>query len=578
MSSSAPIHAAQSTALSSATHQPSASGSEDFANARIDVTTLGDLLLKAYDRFPNKPALVFPDSSQTYAELVTNALRIARGLQALGVKPRDHVGILLPTSPHLVEAFFAIAFCGATSVMVNARYRASELAYVIENADLATVLTTDAVAEQVNFVERLTAALPGLTHSKNALQLQLDETPRLRNIVLLGTSKPTGFVTESEFFAAAETRTDNDVHRSRIGTYVRDVGMILYTSGTTANPKGCLLTHEALVRNAIVLGRYRWRYTAAEKVWSPLPLFHIAAMLGMLAAFDAGGTFLGMAHFDPGVSLQMIQEHKATMMFCPFVTFLQAMLFHPDFESTDLSSLRLGNTCFAAQPKSVGEAYRKAIPGTLQVGTFGMTEASGIVATGGWEMDRELGFSKLGWPLLGQEVRIVDPDTGKNVPTGERGEVLIRGFNLFDGYYRDAAKTAEALDRDGWYHSGDIGSLDDSGHMMFHGRFKDMLKVGGENVAAAEIEALLARHPAVKLAQIVGIPDPKYAEVPAAYVELKPNATATEAELIEFCRGEVSGFKVPRHVRFVTEWPMSTSKIQKFQLRNALVKELGLDQ
>src|SRR5690606_3640039 len=253
------------------------------------------------------------------------------------------------------------------------------------------------------------------------------------------------------------------------------------------------------------------------------------------------------------------------------------MLFHPDFESTDLSSLRLGNTCFAAQPKSVGEAYRKAIPNTLQVGTFGMTEACGVVATGGPGMEPELGFSKLGWPLLGQEVRIVDPETHKDVPVGERGEVLTRGFNLFSGYYRDEVKTAEALDADGWYHTGDIGSLDDAGHMMFHGRFKDMLKVGGENVAAAEIETLLARHPAVKLAQVVGIPDAKYAEVPAAYVELKPNADASETELIEFCRSEVSGFKVPRHIRFIAEWPMSASKIQKFQLRNALVKELGLE-
>jgi len=565
-----------SAAASAASDKPFAQG-ESLAHARIDATTLGDLLLKAYDRFPDKEALVFPNSSQTYAELVANAMRMARGLQAMGVKPRDHVGILMPTSPNLVEAFFAIAFCGATSVMVNARYRANELAYVIQNADLATVLTTDAIADQVDFVERLSTALPGLAHSKNTLQLQLSETPVLRNIVLFGKSKPAGFVTETDFFAAADKRSDDDVHRSRMGTYVRDVGMILYTSGTTANPKGCLLTHEAMVRNAMVLGRYRWQFTADEKVWSPLPLFHIAAMLGMLSAFDAGGTFLGMAHFDPGVSLQMIEEHKATMMFCPFVTFLQAMLFHPDFESTDLSSLRLGNTCFAAQPKSVGEAYRKAIPNTLQVGTFGMTEACGIVATGGPGMEPELGFSKLGWPLLGQEVRIVDPETHKDVPVGERGEVLTRGFNLFSGYYRDEVKTAEALDADGWYHTGDIGSLDDAGHMMFHGRFKDMLKVGGENVAAAEIETLLARHPAVKLAQVVGIPDAKYAEVPAAYVELKPNADASETELIEFCRGEVSGFKVPRHIRFIAEWPMSASKIQKFQLRNALVKELGLE-
>lgn len=569
---------AQMAAANAAIDKPFAAYlGEDLARARIDVTTLGDLLLKAYDRYPDKPALVFPDSTHTYAQLVGEVLHMARGLQAVGVKPRDHVGILMPTSPQLVVAFFAVAFCGATSVLVNARYRANELAYVTENADLVTLVTTDAVAEQVNFVERLNAAFPALAASKDPSRLQLEAAPRLRNIVLFGSTTAAGFVTQAQFEAAAATRSELDVHRTRMGTYVRDIGLILYTSGTTANPKGCLLTHESIVRNSIVLGRHRWMFNSTDKIWSPLPLFHIAAMLGMLAAFDVGGTFLGMQHFDPGISLEMIREHRPTMLFSPFVTFLQALLFHPDFESTDLSCVKLMNSCFAAQPKSVGEAFRKAMPTTLQVGTFGMTEACGIVSTGSWDMDPELGFERLGPPLIGQEVRIVDSETGKDLPLGQRGEVLVRGFNLMEGYYRDPEKTAETLDAEGWYHSGDIGSLDETGHLMFHGRFKDMLKVGGENVAAAEIEALLARHPAVKLAQIVGIPDPKYHEVPAAFVELKPGAQATEAELIAFCRAEVSGFKVPRAVRFVTEWPMSTSKIQKFQLRNSLLKELGLD-
>jgi acyl-CoA synthetase (AMP-forming)/AMP-acid ligase II len=162
------------------------------------------------------------------------------------------------------------------------------------------------------------------------------------------------------------------------------------------------------------------------------------------------------------------------------------------------------------------------------------------------------------------------------VHTGIRGEVLVHGYSLFEGYYRDSEKTAQALDAHGWFHTGDIGSLDENGTVMFHGRFKDMLKVGGENVAAAEIEALLGRHPCVKLAQVVGIPDAKYVEVPAAFVELKPGQQTSEAELIDFCRKEIASFKVPRLVRFVTEWPMSTSKVQKFRLRTALIEDLGL--
>jgi acyl-CoA synthetase (AMP-forming)/AMP-acid ligase II len=213
----------------------------------------------------------------------------------------------------------------------------------------------------------------------------------------------------------------------------------------------------------------------------------------------------------------------------------------------------------------------------LQLGTYGMTEASGIVSTGHYGMDPELGYSRLGTALLGVEVRIADPHTNADVPTGERGEICLRGYSILSGYYRDAAKNAECFDAEGWFHTGDIGSLDENAHLMFHTRLKDMLKVGGENVAAAEIEAQLTKHPAVKLAQVVGIPDPKYTEVPAAFVELHPGLHVGEAELIELCRAETASYKVPRLVRFVTEWPMSASKIQKFQLRNRLIEELGLE-
>lgn len=549
---------------------------EDLALSRIEVTTIGDLLLKAYDRYPERPALIFPDSQWSYAELVERAMRTARGLKALGIKPHDHVGILMPTSPELVQVFFAVAFCGAVSVMINARYKSSELAYVIENADLVTLITTDTVAEHVDFVERLNSALPSLAGSTDIYNLIPSNAPRLRSLVMLGDAQPAGFISRSAFEQAADEISELEVHRSRVAVRLRDYGLILYTSGTTSNPKGCLITHEAMSRNSSILGRHRFQLTHEDKIWSPLPLFHIAAMLPLLAIFEVGGCYLGMGHFEPGLALRMLEEHRVTMAFTPFVTFLQALIYHPDFERTDLSSVKLMNSCFAAQPKSVGDAFRKAMPQTLQAGTFGMTEASGIVATAQWGMDPELGFSRLGLPMIGQEVRIIDSQTGQDLPLGERGEVLIRGYNLFDGYYRDPQKTAEALDADGWFHSGDIGSLDENGHVMFHGRTKDMLKVGGENVAAAEIETVLARHPAVKLAQVVGIPDDKYSEVPCAFIELAPGQQASEAELIAFCRGESASFKVPRLVRFVDEWPMSASKIQKFQLRTALLRELGI--
>jgi acyl-CoA synthetase (AMP-forming)/AMP-acid ligase II len=549
--------------------------SEDLSRLRINVTTMGDLLLTAADRNPDKLALVFPETRYTYAELAARALRRARSLQALGVKPRDHVGILMHTCPEFVELYFAIALCGAVIVPINARYKASEIGYVVENADLVTVITTAAVAEQVNFVERLEAALPGLSAQADPRRLSIGTAPRLRNVVRFGAGERAGFISDAAFDAGADAVPEIAVHETRLGVRVRDVALMLYTSGTTANPKGCLITHEAQVRNSITLGRHRYRLTAEDSLWSPLPMFHIAAVLPMLAIFDVGGTYLTMGYFDPGVALQMLEEHKVTATYPSFVTIMQGLIYHPDFAARDLTSIRLMNSNFAVQPPGVSEPIMKAMPGAVQVGSFGMTEASGTVSTGSPSEPESQRITRLGRPLPGLEVRVVDTD-GRDIATGGRGEVLVRGYSLFEGYYRDAEKTAQALDAEGWFHTGDIGSLDAAGTIMFHGRIKDMLKVGGENVAAAEIEAQLQKHPAVKLAQVVGIPDSKYEEVPAAFIELQPGQTVTPEELIELCRRDIASFKVPRQVRFVTEWPMSSSKIQKFRLRTALLEELGL--
>jgi fatty-acyl-CoA synthase len=549
---------------------------ESLHASRIRVTTLGDLLLIAADQYPEADALVFPDARLSYRELAGRAMARAKSLRALGVRPHDHVGILLPTSFEFTEILFAIALCGAVAVPINARYKSSELAYVIENGDLRTVVTTDLVAEKVDFVERLIGGLPGLSQSKDALSLSLDTAPRLKNIVLLGGSRRVGFVAEETFDKLANGVLDDEVHMARLRTRVRDICLMLYTSGTTANPKGCLITHEAMVRNSIALGRHRYGLGSADRFWSPLPMFHIAAILPMVAIFDVGGAYLTMSYFDAGIALKMLEKERATATYPSFVTIMSDLIYHPSYANTDLSRVKLMNSNLAVQPPAIRDAIMKAMPQAIQVGSFGMTETAGTVCTGSPQESLQARITRLGKPLPGLEVRIVGIETGKDLTIGERGEVLVRGYSLFEGYYKDAEKTAAQLDRDGWYHTGDIGSLDAEGTILFHGRTKDMLKVGGENVAAAEVEALLQSHPAVKLAQVVGLPDPRLAEVPAAFVELKPGTQASETELVDYCRKHIAGFKVPRHVRFVSEWPMSTSKIQKFRLRKQLVEELGL--
>ena len=433
---------------------------EGSSRIRISVSPLGDMLLKSWDTSPGKEALVFPSSRCTYDDVVRSVLHRARGLIGLGVKPGDHVGILLPSGIDFVETLFAVSMVGGVAVLMNARYRAPEISFVVENADLVAVVTSGESDEFVDFTTRLTEAFPAIAECNDPLALSLADAPKLRRLILNGGKQAPGFIDQHGFDAAAASIEEAEVHERRLGVRLRDTCMILYTSGTSAHPKGCLLSNEAICREVSNLARNRWAFTQEERVWSPMPLFHIAAMLAMLGAVEVGGTFIGQPHFDAGESLRQIEAEGATMLFLPFVTFHQAMIAHPDWDKTDMSTVRLMNSCFCQMPKSIGDAYRAKMPQALQVGTFGMSEASGIVSTGGYDMDPELGFRTLGYPLKGVSVRIVDVDTGEDAAVGERGEVWMRGYNMLDGYHRDPVKTAEAIDENGWYRSGDIGSID----------------------------------------------------------------------------------------------------------------------
>lgn len=548
--------------------------SSDLATVRLQATTLGDLLLMAADKQPNRMAVILPDQRSSFAEIREAAFRRALSLQALGVGPGDHVGVLLPTGMDFIETMFATALLGAVTVPVNARYMPPELAYVIENADLKVLLTTDKIAEAVNFVERLTLALPELTNA-DAGSLELQGAPLLRNIVLYGSSEAPGMLTEDQFSALAESGDMDRLHLSRLQIRLGNTALILYTSGTTANPKGCMISHEAIVRNSAALAD-RYELTGDDSFWSPLPMFHIAAILPLTAIFAKGGTYVTTGYFQAGEALRMMEEENVTATYPCFWTIMSDLVDHPDFEKTDMSRIKLMNANFAVQPPEIGEKMKKALPNAIFVGTFGMTETAGTVTTSRFDASEEQRFTRLGTPLSGIEVKAVDPETGNEAAPGERGEAWIRGYSTFSEYYKSPEKTAEALDDEGWFHSGDLISIDPDGQLMFHGRLRDMLKVGGENVAAVEIETWLQNHEAVKLAQVVGVPHSRLIEVPAAFIELEPGKTADEEELIAFCKGKIAGFKIPRHVRFVEEWPISSTKIQKFRLQEQLIGELGL--
>ena len=528
--------------------------------------TLGDLLLRSRAANPSAEALVFPTERLTYDALAQRAWRAAQSLAALGVKPGDRVGIMMLNSPDLVVSFFAISMVGAIVVPINVRYRSIEIDYLVRDAGLSIVLTNDVGSSYIDLRALLAETFPGIGTDAPAS----DTT--LRAAVDLSDNPHPAFIGRGEFYAMGERVPLDRITTWCDGVAARDIAALIYTSGTTAKPKGVMLSHEALVRGWMMVGR-RWGIGPADAFWDPCPLFHIAAIGPMIFTLGHGACFVTDTHFDAGRGLAMIAAERATMLYPTYPPITQAMIDHPDFASTDLSSVKVWLN--VAPPETL-KRYDAAIPHARQITTYGQTEG-GPVTLGDPAEDRDVRLNTCGMPMPGAQLRIRDPETGAIVAPGVLGEILFRGFSAFSGYFNDPEKTALTLDAEGWVHTGDLGEMDAEGHVTFRGRLKEMLKVGGENIAPAEVEQYLESHPAVRLAQVFGIPDPRLNEVVAACVEIRPGPAVTEGELIEFCRGKIASFKVPRVVRFVTEWPTSATKIQRSKLREQVIAELGLE-
>ncbi|GAA4535109.1 class I adenylate-forming enzyme family protein [Pseudonocardia xishanensis] len=549
---------------------PSAGPARGTSPGWPEVTTIGGLLVRAAAAAPDRAAIVFPDRRVTYAELLDRARTMARGLVGLGLGRGDHVGLLATNGVEFVEALFGISLIGGVIVPLNARHRADELGYIVSHGDLAAVLTTAAPGQYTDFAELLRGGLPGLADAPDAAGLALDSAPALRAAVLLSGEQAPGFLPRSRFdeIAAATPPAAVDALAARVR--VRDTGVILFTSGTTANPKGCMLSHEAMTRGPVERARYRLGTGDADVSWSAGPLFHVATLGPFLGSVGTAGTFLSDSHFDPGRALDLLTREGVTVAFPWFPAVMQPVLDHPDFDPAALPALR---SLFLIGPSVLLERVQAAFPGCELVAACGMTETAGIYAISGPDDSQELRATAQGAACPGIEIRIIDMFTGEDLAdSGVPGEILVRGYNVMEGYYKDPEKTAETLDGQGWLHTGDLYSWTPEGHVAFHGRLKDMLKVGGENVAAVEIESFLARHPAVEWAEVIGVPDPRLDEVPVAFVELKAGQAATAEDLIAFCRGRIARFKIPREIHFLGpgEWPMSATKINKRGLRALL--------
>jgi acyl-CoA synthetase (AMP-forming)/AMP-acid ligase II len=529
---------------------------------RIYLTTIGDLLLTANDQWPQRDVLIVDDTRHTYASLTDAAYARARSLHALGVGAGDHVGVLMANCAEYLELLLGCALLGAVAVPMNARYKATELAYVVVDADLKVIVTHDLISEYANFAELLVNAFPTLSGTGTGGT----DAPLLKHAVLFGSTQRPGFMSEADFVAAGSQLDDAMVDAFRVRVRVEQPAIMMYTSGTTAQPKGCPLSHALLVRNSVNMNRESYYLTEDDVFWAPLPMFHMSSILPFLCCISAGAELASMTRVEAGAALAMMASERVTIAFPAFPTVTNELINHPDFATTDLSRLRRINN---VAPEEMLRRFQDAFPQAVQTGAYGLTEAGGVIAYNHPDESLEERIHTCGVPFPGIEVRITDPETNAEVATGERGELWIRGYCVFSGYYKSPEKNAECFDGD-WFRTGDLCSLTERGAVCFHGRIKDMLKVGGENVAALEIESYLAKHPAVALAQVVGRPDDRLQEVPVAFIELKPGAVADEEALIAHCKGELASFKVPRAVYFVDEWPMSSTKVQKFKLLELL--------
>jgi acyl-CoA synthetase (AMP-forming)/AMP-acid ligase II len=511
--------------------------------------TFADALVRAASTTPDATALVLSPHRLTYREMLERVVAATARLAAHGVVRGDRVGVMMPNCVPFVDQIFAITVLGAMCVPINTRAETVELRHAVNHAGLRLVVAAEAVDGEPDLAARLRR--PEVAEL-GAATLVLDE----------------GF----------EPPTTDDVEtfdRARRQGRVRDGAVLLYTSGTTSAPKGCVLSHEAIVRCGIA--RLVERQTTPDRaLWTPCPLFHVGALVPLLGCVATGTTYVTTRRFDASETLRLLEQEGVTMALPLFPAFTDALMDAPDFASTDLSAVRQILT--TGPPRGVRRAMAAFAPAKLVSG-YGSTEMCGVSASSRLDDTDQQRLEFEGHPLDGIEMRVVDPVSGDVLAPGMSGEIVARGYSLFDAYYRDPEATARAIDAGGWFHTGDIGTMDGAGRIAFLGRYKDMLKVGGENVAALEVESFLGAYPGVRRVEVVGAPDERLGEVVAAFVELEPGAAVDGRDLLAHCEGRIARFKQPRHIVMMSaeEWPMSATKVNKVALRQMIRERVGHD-
>jgi fatty-acyl-CoA synthase len=529
--------------------------------------SLADALARAARQWPEREALVIAGRRLTYAALWQSVRRVAAGLHALGIRRGDHVAVCMGNSIEWVLFFYGAATIGAVTVPVNTRFKADELEYCLRQADVRLLFVVERFLK-IDFIGMLRQICPAVES-----RLPDAKLPKLSHVVVLGGDVPRAATRFSDLLARGAATAETP---SRTVS-PDDVLLIQYTSGTTSYPKGVMLTHDNMLRNAAYVAR-RFDCRAGDRYYSARPFYHVAGTtLSLLAALASGATLLSSPHFDATEALRVMSSEQCTITSGNDTMFLM-LCNHPDF---DQYSLRLRSGWASAGPEVSQQIIeRMGVQGLCQA--YGLSEASPNVCMSHHTdaVDKRIN----GWAhvLDDVEVRIVDPATGEDLPPGNAGEIYVRGWSVMKGYYNMPEQTAQAIDQDGWLHTGDLGIMDDDGRLRFLTRIKDVFRVGGENVAPAEVEDVLLRHPQVKQAQVIGVPDPRLTEVPAAYVILRDGGHATPGEIIAWSQARMANFRVPRYVKIVDSFDgigmTGSAKVQKNKLRAQALIDFGLQQ
>jgi fatty-acyl-CoA synthase len=518
--------------------------------------TVGDLLTRLATALPDHDALVYVDGPRwSFAALEAEARTVARGLIAAGIAPGERVVLWATNVPEWIVLQFALAKIGAILVTANTALRARDLDYLLRQSEAATLVTIRGFRD-LDYVRELEAA--GATSG---------EIPTLQRIVFIGDPAPPGFTPYASLRDRASEVSDEALDARSRAIGVDDVINMQYTSGTTGFPKGVMLTSRNIVNNGYALGQVLG-YSPADRLCLCVPLFHcFGCVIGVLGSYTHGGCLCVVEAFDPRRVLETVHRERCTGLYGVPTMFI-AELEHPQFKLYDLSSLRTGIMAGSLCPEPLMRRVMSEMHLPEMTIAYGMTESSPCITMTPRDASIAQRTQTVGPVLPELEVKIVDPATGNERAPGERGELCCRGYNVMTGYYNNVEATRAAIDADGWLHTGDEASRDPDGYFRITGRIKDLIIRGGENIAPKEIEDRLREHELVADAYVYGVPDSFFGETVAAAVRLREGAVVSGDELVAWCTTTLARFKVPKYVRFVSEFPMTASgKIQKYKLR-----------